>query len=119
MSKQVPISTKSIEVSVDGKVIGVFVPPEGESFAAMIGNIPRSYMRAQIMTGTELERWQWQLPDIQEGQVISFRMLSAQLGSGVPPHYVTKIDTEPGVRPSSSRKQASAKVKSAVKARHK
>ena len=34
---------KAHEVSIDGKVIGVYIPPEGEPFAAMIGNIPRTY----------------------------------------------------------------------------
>jgi hypothetical protein len=76
---------KALEVSINGKKIGVYVPPEGESFAAMVGNIPRKYMRAHIMTSTDKERWQWQLLDIQEGEVISFRRIEAPAGSGVPP----------------------------------
>jgi len=83
---------KALEVSVDGRVIGVFVPPEGESFVASVGNIPRSYMRAQILSGNDQENWQWQLPDINEGQTISFRMVDAAPGSGIPPHRVSQRD---------------------------
>jgi hypothetical protein len=83
---------KALEVSVDGNVIGIFVPPEGESFAALVGNIPRSYMRAHVMSGNEDESWQWQLPDIDEGQTISFRMVEAAPGSGIPPQHVRQRD---------------------------
>ena len=83
---------KALEVLIDGKPIGVYVPPEGESFAAMVGNIPREYMRAHIMSGTDKESWQWQLPDIRPGQVISFRMVEAPVGSGIPPQYVRSRD---------------------------
>ena len=85
---------KALEVSIDGKVIGVYVPPEGEVFAATLGNIPRTYMRAHVMSGTETESWQWQLPDLQEGQVISFRMIEAEPGTGVQPQYVSTRDPE-------------------------
>lgn len=30
---------KALQVSIDGAVIGVFVPPDGCPFAAMVGNI--------------------------------------------------------------------------------
>lgn len=79
---------KALEVSIDGKVIGIFVPPARNTFAAMVGNIPRSHMRAHIMSGNDKESWQWQLPDVSEGQTISFRMIEAKAGSGIPPHYV-------------------------------
>ena len=58
----------------------------------MIANVPRSYMRAQIMSNTDTERWQWQLPDVAEGEVISFRMIEANPESGVLPHRVTNRD---------------------------
>lgn len=83
---------KALEVSIDGEVVGIFVPPEGESFAAMVGNIPRTYMRAHIMSGTDTENWQWQLPDIRKGQSITFRMVEARPGSGIPPHFVRQRD---------------------------
>jgi hypothetical protein len=85
---------KALEVSVDGNVIGIFVPPAGESFLAEIGSIPRSYMRAHIMSADEHESWQWQLPDISEGQTISFRRIEAEPGSGVPPHDVRQRNPE-------------------------
>ena len=83
---------KALEVLIDGAPIGVYVPPDGASFTAMVGNIPRKYMRAHIMTGTDEESWQWQLPDIQAGQVISFRMIEAPVGSGIPPQFVRSRD---------------------------
>ena len=78
----------ALEVSIDGKLVGVYVPPSDSPFAAMVGNIPRTYMRAHIMTGNDKESWQWQLPDIQPGQCISFRLIEAPVGSGVPPQFV-------------------------------
>ena len=75
---------KALEVSVDGKVIGIFVPAADKSFVAGVGNIPGSYMRAHVMSGNETEHWQWQLPDVNEGQTISFRMIEAEPGSYTP-----------------------------------
>jgi len=82
----------ALEVSIDGKRVGVYVPPEGSTFAAMVANIPRTYMRAHIITGNDIERWQWQLPDIKPGQRISFRLIAAPVGSGVPPQFVRPHD---------------------------
>ncbi len=47
----------ALEVLINGKRVGVYVPPEGCTFAAMVGNIPRTYMRAHIMTGSDSENW--------------------------------------------------------------
>ena len=83
---------KALEVLIDGEQIGVYVPPDGASFVARVGNIPRKYMRAHIMTGTDEESWQWQLPDIKTGQAISFRLIEAPVGSGIPPQFVRRRD---------------------------
>ena len=85
---------KALEVSIDGKVIGTFVPPADEPFVAGVGNIPGTYMRAHIMSGKDAELWQWQLPDVNEGQTISFRMVEAEAGSGIPPQFVRQRDPE-------------------------
>jgi hypothetical protein len=69
---------KALEVSIDGKVIGTYVPPKGSTFAAMVANIPRRYMRAHLTSGNNTETWQWQLPDVKHGQTISFRMVEAK-----------------------------------------
>jgi hypothetical protein len=37
------------------------------------------------MSGNISESWQWQLPDVNEGRIIAFRMVEAAPGSGVPP----------------------------------
>jgi len=85
---------KAIEVSLNGKVIGVYIPPDDQPFSVMMANIPRSYIRAQVLASDDEERWQWQLPDIQEGEIISFRMIEAERENGVRPHRVTKRDPE-------------------------
>ena len=78
----------ALEVSIDGKVVGIYVPPAGKCFSAMLANIPKTYMRAQVISGSDNEDWYWQLPDIEEGQIISFRMIHATQDEGVPPERV-------------------------------
>jgi hypothetical protein len=82
----------ALEVLINGKRIGIYVPPAGSSFGAMVGNIPGTYMRAHIMTSNDAESWQWQLPNIKPGQLISFRQVKAPVGSGVPPPFVRPRD---------------------------
>jgi hypothetical protein len=82
----------AVEVLTNGKRIGIYVPPEDASFGAIVGNIPRTYMRAHIMASNDVESWQWQLPDIKPGQLISFRQIKAPTGSGVPPQFVRPRD---------------------------
>ena len=79
---------KALEVLVNGKAIGLYVPPEGECFSAIVANIPRTYMRAQVMSGSKTESWQWQLPDINEGETIAFRLVEANGRAGVPPQRI-------------------------------
>jgi hypothetical protein len=85
---------KALEVSINGKVVGLYVLPEGQTFGAMVANVPRTHMRAQIMTATETEDWHWQLPDVKEGQVIGFRMVKTAPGSGVPPRITLRDEVE-------------------------
>jgi hypothetical protein len=73
----------------------------------MIANVPKMYMRAQTLAGNDAERWQWQLPDVQEGETISFRMVEAERESGVPPHRVTNRDPEEVEEIKRSAKEAS------------
>jgi hypothetical protein len=82
----------AVEVLIDGNRVGVYVPPKGSSFGAVVGNIPRNYMRAHITAMNDAESWQWQLPDIKPGQLISFRQVEAPAGSGVPPQFVRPRD---------------------------
>lgn len=81
----------ALEVTVDGLTVGVYVPPPGGTFAAMLGNVPRTHMRANVTSGNDVEVWSWQLPDIQPGQSISFRLVVPQ-GLGVPPQSVQPCD---------------------------
>jgi len=101
----------ALEVLINRKRVGVYVPPVGCTFAAMLGNIPRTYMRAHIMTGNDVENWQWQLPDIQPGQLISFRLVEAPVGSGVPPQFVRPRDSREVGRSRKVAKKTYAKVR--------
>ena len=54
---------KALEVSIDGKLVGNYVPPAGKTFSAVLANVPKTYMRAQVFSGgPDSETWQWQLP---------------------------------------------------------
>jgi len=101
----------AVEVLINRKRVGVYVPPEGCTFSAMVGNIPRTYMRAHIMTGNDSENWQWQLPDIQPGQLISFRLVQAPVGSGVPPQFVRPREPREVELTRKAAKKAYAKVR--------
>jgi hypothetical protein len=83
---------KALEVSINGKVVGLYVPPKGECFSVMLGNIPRTHMRAQVHSGDKREDWYWQLPDIQEQEAISFRLVDAVGRKGVPPQRRVPVD---------------------------
>jgi hypothetical protein len=85
---------KAVEVSIEGRVVGLFASPEQGPWFAMVGNIPRKYMRAHIMTQTPTEAWQWQLPDVQEGERIEFRIVEATPNDIRPAQFVRKLDTQ-------------------------
>lgn len=84
--------TKALEVKIDGELVGVFVPPDHKPFGVMLGNVPISYMRCQVTTGSDEESWYWQLPDLQEGQEITFKLIDAEPGSGLSPDRVETKD---------------------------
>ena len=46
----------------------------------MLANVPRTYMRAFASAGNERVTYRWQLPDVGEGNVVSFRMIDADAG---------------------------------------
>jgi hypothetical protein len=107
----------ALEVLINGKRVGVYVPPEGCTFAAMVGNIPRTYMRAHIMTGNDSESWQWQLPNVRPGQLISFRLVKAPVGSGVSPQFVRPRDPKEVAQNRREARKAYAKAKREMAAR--
>ncbi len=86
--------SKALEIKIDGKLFGTFVPPEGSSFGVMMGNIFQTHMKVQVTTGTREEEWYWKLPDIAENQEITFRMVEAEPGSGIPPASVVPVEAE-------------------------
>lgn len=84
---------KALEVLINDKAIGFYVPPEGECFSVMMANIPRTYMRAQVMSGNQTESWYWQLPDINENDTIAFRLVETNGRTGIPPQRVEPKDS--------------------------
>jgi hypothetical protein len=87
------IIMRALQVSIDGRIFGVFCVPDEAPLLAMCGNIPRTYMRAHIMTGTDTESWQWQMPDVQEGECIEFLITEAEPESSCPPHFVRRLES--------------------------
>lgn len=85
---------KALKVTIDGHLIGMFGAPDERPWIAMMANLPRTYMRAHIMTETSTESWQWQLPNIQEGECIEFRIVDAAPSDIPPAPYVTKLAGE-------------------------
>lgn len=85
---------KALEVTIDGRFIGVYAAPDEGPWIALMANIPRTYMRAHIMTETPTESWQWQVPDIQEGECIEFRIVDADSSDIPPAPYVRKFAAE-------------------------
>lgn len=49
--------------------------PKDGTFSAIVGDIPRDHARAFCMASNEEERWQWQFPDLNEGDEISFKII--------------------------------------------
>ena len=82
-------------------------------FAVFVGNIPRAYMRVQVVTGTKAESWSWQLPEVQEGQVLSLRMVEAKPGSGRPPGTISRrrVRATTGSTRAAGRKRPAARAK--------
>lgn len=81
---------RALQVSIEGRVVGIYASPDQAPFWAVIGNIPRDYMRGSIMLNTPTESWQWQLPDMQEGECVEFCLTEADPESVSPPHYVRR-----------------------------
>jgi len=107
----------ALEVLINGKRVGIYVPPEGSTFLARVGNIPATYMRAHITTSNDVESWQWQLPDVKPGQLISFRQVKAPTGSGVPPQFVRARDPREVAENKREAKKLYAKAKREMAAR--
>jgi hypothetical protein len=107
----------AVEVLIDGERVGIYVPPEDSTFGAVVGNVPRAYMRAHITAMNDAESWQWQLPDIKPGQLISFRQVKAPTGSGVPPQFVRPRDPREVVENRREAKKLYAKARKEMAAR--
>jgi hypothetical protein len=84
---------KALEVTIDGKIIGLYVPGAGKCFSASLGNWPKTHMEAHVHSGSDQEDWHWELPNINEGQIISFKIIETS-EKGVPPQNIKPISQE-------------------------
>jgi hypothetical protein len=105
----------AIDVAIDGKTIGVCVPPAGGSFVVFVGNIPRSHMRVQVLSGTETESWSWQLADVRPGEALTLRMIKAPVGAGLAPGRISP--REPRVAASRNAQRTSGPARKRRRAR--
>ncbi|MFL6624675.1 MAG: hypothetical protein ACJ8NR_18950 [Sulfurifustis sp.] len=106
---------KALEVLLNDKSIGLYIAPEGASISAMVANVPMNYMRAQLLTGNDKENWQWQLPDVKEGDLIAFRLVDASGRTGVPPDRITGKDPKQTQRVKAAAAKAFARSKKKTK----
>jgi len=106
---------KALEVLINSEVVGLYVPPEGECFGVMLANVPRTYMRAHVTSGNRTEDWFWQLPDVKEGETISFRLVEAADRAGVPPQERKPKDPKEQKRLKQLAAKAWAKAKKSMK----
>jgi hypothetical protein len=78
---------KALEVTVDGKIVGICVPQKGMPISVFVGNIPKTYMRMQCISASQHENWHWQLVDVKEDQIVSFRLIET-VEAGLRPRIV-------------------------------
>ena len=64
-----------IDVWVNGKKWCRCAAPEGGTFTAVVGNVPRTYARSFCMAGNENESWHWQFADLKPGDKVTFRLV--------------------------------------------
>lgn len=110
---------KALEVLINGEAVELYIPPEGECFGVMLANVPRTYMRAQVSSGNKTESWYWQLPDIEEGETISFRLVEAAGREGVLPQRRVPNDPVEQKRIKQAAAKAWAKAKKQISANKK
>ncbi|WP_137010776.1 hypothetical protein [Ectopseudomonas oleovorans] len=85
---------RAIEVLLDGKRVMLLQAPDGGPASVQLANVQENYMRAWAHASSDEEVWRWQLPNIQDGQAISFRVIQAEADDISPPQEVEKRDPE-------------------------
>jgi hypothetical protein len=79
--------TKALEVTIDQKIIGIYVPSAGNSFAAELECEPEDCTNLMVVSGTDQETWYWYIDNIGKDSIVSFRMIETD-ERGVLPHRV-------------------------------
>jgi hypothetical protein len=69
---------RAIEVLVNGKRVGLLQARGGKPVGLAIGNLPSDHMRVWAHGSDDEEKWFWQMPDVPDGQLVSFRVIQAE-----------------------------------------
>jgi len=85
---------RAIEVLIDGKRVGLLQGRGGKSVGINVGNIPKDHMRVWANSNDDEESWYWQMPDVQDGQTVSFRIIEAEEHEISKPYQKEKRDPE-------------------------
>ena len=85
---------RAIEVLVDGERVGVLQARNGNPVAVTVGNIPKDHMRVWAHGSDDEETWYWQMPDVYDGQTVSFRVIESDSLEISKPYEVEERDPE-------------------------
>jgi hypothetical protein len=79
--------TKALEVTIDQKIIGIYVPSDGKQFVAELESDPEVCTNLMVVSGSDQETWYWYIDNIAKDSIVSFRMIETA-ERGVPAHRV-------------------------------
>ena len=88
------IMARAIEVLVNGKRAGILQARSGSPVGVTVANIPNDHMRVWAYGSDDEETWYWQMPDIQDGETVSFRVIEANESEISKPYEIEKRDPE-------------------------
>ena len=71
---------KALEVSINGKIVRVCLPPKDGFFGLTVANLPGSHMRGAVIATNDVVDYRWHLPHVGERDVLSVRMIPAKDG---------------------------------------
>jgi hypothetical protein len=85
---------RAIEVLIDGERVGLLQARGGNPVGVSVGNIPRDHMRVWATGSDDTETWYWQMPDVADGQMVSFRVVEIEDNEISKPYQIEKRDPE-------------------------
>ena len=83
---------RAIEVLVNGERVGILQARDGKPVGVTVGNVPRDHMRVWATGSDDHETWHWQMPDIPDGDEVSFRVIDALETEISKPYQIERRD---------------------------